>query len=366
MRLSRRCIAVHSGRVAADEAKNVAPARADNARRWRFGWRAGGALAAADEARRRRADRRLPDDPRAPTSSPTPTTGRGHRGFRRAAALVSGLHHQADDALRRVPRRAGRRDHARIRRSSTARERRRRSRRARWAFKPGTTLTLDDALKIMMVKSANDIAVAVAEAVGGSVAGFAERMNAESQRARHDALALRQPARPARRAPGAPRARDMALLARALLDGFPAAPRLSTSCRRSRSADKVLKNYNPLLERYPGATGMKTGFICASGYNLVASAKRGERELIAVVFGEYGGKARTRARGRAARRGLCVRRYRDRRRRRCSPSVAIRRSLSPTPLDMRPYVCGPRRPPSPRRRTRTAREARRLRQSSRT
>ena len=74
-----------------------------------------------------------------------------------------------------------------------------------------------------------------------------------------------------------------------------------------------MKNYNPLLERYPGATGMKTGFICASGYNLVASAQRGGRELIAVVFGEYGGKARTQARGRASRRGLCLRRHRDRR-----------------------------------------------------
>ena len=56
--------------------------------------------------------------------------------------------------------------------------------------------------------------------------------------------------------------------------------------------DKTLKNYNALVERYPGTTGMKTGFICASGFNLVASARRGGREVIAVVFGAYGGKDR--------------------------------------------------------------------------
>ena len=69
-------------------------------------------------------------------------------------------------------------------------------------FKSGTRVRLDDALKMMMVKSANDIAVAVAEAVGGSVAGFAERMNAESQAPRHDPLALGQPERAPRRGAG--------------------------------------------------------------------------------------------------------------------------------------------------------------------
>ena len=146
-----------------------------------------------------------------------------------------------------------------------------RSRRARWASSPARRMTLDNALKMMMVKSANDIAVAVAEAVGGSVAGFANGMNAEAAAARHDALALRQPERPARRAALIRRARDMALVARALLTEFPQY-RDYFKLPAIEIGGKVLKNYNTLLERYPGATGMKTGFICASGYNLVGSA----------------------------------------------------------------------------------------------
>ena len=158
---------------------------------------------------------------------------------------------------------------------------------------------------------------------------------------RHDALALRQPARAARRARRSPR-RATWRSSRARCSPSSRSTATIYKLPAIQIGDKVLKNFNPLLERYPGATGMKTGFICASGYNLVASAERGERELIAVVFGEYGGKARAAARGRAARRGLCL--GRDR-----SPSRRSRSRTSPparpitAPLDMRPYVCGPRR-----------------------
>ena len=54
----------------------------------------------------------------------------------------------------------------------------------------------------------------------------------------------------------------------------------------------MLHNYNSLLDRYPGADGMKTGFICASGYNVVASATRNGRRLIAIVLGAYSGAVR--------------------------------------------------------------------------
>ena len=210
---------------------------------------------------------------------------------------------------------------------------------SKMGFRPGTTLTLDNALKMMMVKSANDIAVAVAEAVGGSVEGFAYKMNLASQalgmtRSRwvnpHGLPDLGQ----------ITTARDMALLGRALLVEFPE-HREYLRLPAIKIGGRVLKNYNALLERYEGATGMKTGFICASGYNLVASARRGGRELIAVVFGEYGGKARTR---RAAElldegfaSGVTV----------TDAPVMIADAQSgktfDTPLDMRPYVCGPRR-----------------------
>ncbi len=161
---------------------------------------------------------------------------------------------------------------------------------SKMGFRPGTMLTLDNALKMMMVKSANDIAVAVAEAVGGSIDGFANRMNAAALRLGMTRSHFANPN-------GLPdennysSARDMALVARALLTEFHDYADYY-KLHAIQIGGKVLKNYNTLLARYPGATGMKTGFICASGYNLVASAKRGEREVIAVIFGQYGGKIR--------------------------------------------------------------------------
>ena len=154
---------------------------------------------------------------------------------------------------------------------------------SKMGFKVGTELTLDDALKILMVKSANDIAVAVAETIGGSEAGFAELMNAEAQRLRMWRTHYVNPH-------GLPdsrqytTARDMAVLARALLTDFPEW-RDYLKIPAIQLGKKIMRNYNTLIDRYPGATGMKTGFICASGYNLVASAERDGREVIAVVFG---------------------------------------------------------------------------------
>jgi D-alanyl-D-alanine carboxypeptidase len=210
---------------------------------------------------------------------------------------------------------------------------------SKMGFRPGTRIRLDDALKMMMVKSANDIAVAVAEGVGGSISGFAQRMNKESQRLGMTRSHWVNPN-------GLPdegqrtSARDMALLARALLKDFPQF-RDYYKVPAIQIGDKVLKNYNELLEHYPGATGMKTGFICASGYNLVASAKRGERELIAVVFGEYGGKARTQRAAELLDEGFSAAATAP------EPAVLLADAASgktyQQPLDMRPYVCGPRR-----------------------
>lgn len=161
---------------------------------------------------------------------------------------------------------------------------------SKMGFRPGTILTLDNALKMMMVKSANDVAVAIAEGVGGSVAGFANRMNAAARKLAMTRSHFVNPN-------GLPdennfsSARDMALVARALLTEFRDYDSF-LKLHAIKIGGKVLKNYNKLLQRYPGATGMKTGFICASGYNLVASARRDGREVIAVVLGQTGGKVR--------------------------------------------------------------------------
>jgi len=209
---------------------------------------------------------------------------------------------------------------------------------SKMGFKPGSVLTLEDALKIIMVKSANDIALAVAETVAGSEAAFAERMNAEAQRLGMLRSRWTNPH-------GLPdpnqvtTARDMAVLGRALLNEFPQHRQLFR-IHAIEVGGKVLENFNPLIERYPGATGMKTGFICASGYNLVASAERGGREMIAVVFGEYGATERAEHAAQLLDAGF-----------QAPPAAPGRGTLDSvasgqeyaSPLDMRPLVCGPGR-----------------------
>jgi D-alanyl-D-alanine carboxypeptidase len=158
-------------------------------------------------------------------------------------------------------------------------------------FKVGTVVTVDNAIKMMMVKSANDMAVVLAEGVGGSVAGFAAMMNANAK-----ALGMVQSnfVNPN----GLPddrqimSARDLAILARALIHEFPEYDDY-WHLHSIRFGKRVIANYNRLLDLYPGADGMKTGFICASGFNLVATATRNGRRLLAVVLGAPSASVRT-------------------------------------------------------------------------
>jgi len=144
-------------------------------------------------------------------------------------------------------------------------------------------VTLDNALKMLMVKSANDIAVVIAEGVSGSVEAFAEDMNSA---ARDLGLTQSHFVNPN----GLPNpehvssARDLAILARALYLTFPEQASLF-NIGAMRLGDNIVRNHNDLLGRYPGADGMKTGFTCAAGFNVVASASRDGRKLIAVILG---------------------------------------------------------------------------------
>jgi len=150
-------------------------------------------------------------------------------------------------------------------------------------FPPGTTVTLDNAIKMLMVKSANDIAVVIAEGVGGSVEGFAELMNSHAKRIGMTQSNFVNPH-------GLPAdqqitsARDMAMLARVVLREFPQYNHY-WSLPGIRLGKRVYRNHNNLMGRYEGTDGMKTGFICASGFNVVATATRGSKRLIAVVLG---------------------------------------------------------------------------------
>jgi D-alanyl-D-alanine carboxypeptidase len=150
-------------------------------------------------------------------------------------------------------------------------------------FPVGTQVTVDNAIKMMMVKSANDMAVLLAEGVGGSIDDFAEMM---TQTAHHLGMTESNFVNPN----GLPAdgqivsARDLAILARALIHEF---PQYSSYWHipAIKFGRRVVRNYNQLIGRYPGADGMKTGFICASGFNLVATATRNNKQLIAVVLG---------------------------------------------------------------------------------
>jgi D-alanyl-D-alanine carboxypeptidase len=154
---------------------------------------------------------------------------------------------------------------------------------AKMGFKVGTVMTLDNALKMLMVKSANDIAVAVAETVGGRESVFVRTMNDTAARLGMASTHYNNPH-------GLPdpgqvtTARDLAVLAEAIWTDFPEY-RQYLGIAAIKSGKKVLPSGNQLLERYRGTNGMKTGFICSSGYNLIASATRDGRTLIAVVLG---------------------------------------------------------------------------------
>ena len=157
-------------------------------------------------------------------------------------------------------------------------------------FKLGTQVTVDNALKMLMVKSANDIAVTIAEGVGGSIDGFADMMNANARRLGMTQSNFVNPnGLPAEN--HVTSARDLGILARALIQEFPEDDKY-LHVHAIRYGNRVMRNYNTLLDRYPGADGMKTGFICASGYNVVASATRNGRRLIAIVLGAYSGAVR--------------------------------------------------------------------------
>lgn len=150
-------------------------------------------------------------------------------------------------------------------------------------FGVGTQFSIDSALKYLLVKSANDVAVAIAETVGGSEQGFVAMMNSEAKRLGMRNTRFVNP----NGLPGNGQytnARDMATLAVALKKEFPRYKGYF-GLEGIATGKKNYANYNLLLGRFSGADGMKTGFICASGFNLVSSATRGGKTIVAVVLG---------------------------------------------------------------------------------
>jgi D-alanyl-D-alanine carboxypeptidase len=158
-------------------------------------------------------------------------------------------------------------------------------------IKAGQEITLDNAMKIMMVKSANDISYVIAEGVGGTVENFVAMMNSEARRLGMSETVFANPNgwhHPQQQTS----ARDLAILAIALMRDFPEYAEY-WGIGAVQLGKQRLNNTNGLVGRYPGINGFKTGFVCASGFNVVASATRGGRTLIAVVLGALSGAERT-------------------------------------------------------------------------
>ncbi|WP_394713503.1 D-alanyl-D-alanine carboxypeptidase family protein [uncultured Roseibium sp.] len=162
---------------------------------------------------------------------------------------------------------------------------------SKMGFKVGTQFTVETALKIILIKSANDIAVALGEAIGGSEPAFIDMMNAEARRlGMQDTVFVNPNGLPDNRQ--ITTARDMAILAQALRRDFPQAqnyynhPGIKFGKKTLRSANREF------LMRVRGANGMKTGYICNAGYNVAASVTRKGRTLIAVVLGAASGLER--------------------------------------------------------------------------
>lgn len=157
----------------------------------------------------------------------------------------------------------------------------------------GDRMTVREAVLAVITQSANDAAVLLAEKLGGSEPAFAALMTRKAN-------ALGMNGTLFRNASGLPHkeqtttARDMAVLAIALMRDFPRHYPLFNT-RSFAYKGITYSNINGILSSYPGADGLKTGFTCGSGYNLVASAQREKRRLIGVVLGAGSGSERTQA-----------------------------------------------------------------------
>jgi len=159
-------------------------------------------------------------------------------------------------------------------------------------LKKGSYITVKNAVLGLITKSANDAATVLAEAMAPTEAAFARQMTEKARTIGMTRTSFRN-------ASGLPNrgqkstARDMAILGAALIHDFPKYYSYM-SLQSFNYKGKNYKNHNNLLGKYAGADGIKTGYIRASGFNLVASAKRGSNRLIGVVFGGRTAKSRDR------------------------------------------------------------------------
>ncbi len=157
-------------------------------------------------------------------------------------------------------------------------------------LKPGETIKVETAIRSIVTKSANDVAVIIAEALGGDEINFAKLMNAKAR-----ALGMKHTTY--QNASGLPddkqitTARDQAILGRAIQDRFPKYYHYF-STQNFEFRGKETRNHNHLLGTIDGVDGIKTGYVRESGFNIVTSVRRANRHIVAVVFGGRSAEAR--------------------------------------------------------------------------
>jgi len=203
---------------------------------------------------------------------------------------------------------------------------------SKMGFPVGTAVTLEDALYLLIVKSANDVAIAIGETVGGNESNFVKLMNAhahnlglsntnfENPNGLHDPKQVTS-------------ARDLAILSVVIRNRYPQYDVLFDT-RTVEFGKSKLASYNILLTKFRGTTGMKTGFVCASGLNIVATAERRGRKLMAIVLGASS------ARERGELTALLLERGFDNRYPGQGKSVTRLANLVTKPVNMRPNICG--------------------------
>lgn len=196
----------------------------------------------------------------------------------------------------------------------------------------GSSITLKDALYILVVKSANDIAVAIAEAVSGSTDAFVGEMNAMAKAMGLTATHYVNP-HGLHADAQVTSARDLAVLTLYIWRDYPQyLPMFGTEAVQLGKAS--LETNNGLLEHFEGTNGMKTGFVCSSGLNIVATVNRGGRQLLGVVLGGASARERNEMAAELFLRGLSGAVNST------GQSVVDLRNKAGEPTDMRPLICG--------------------------
>jgi D-alanyl-D-alanine carboxypeptidase len=203
---------------------------------------------------------------------------------------------------------------------------------AKSGLEVGESVSLRDALYIMLVKSANDMAVAIAETISGDEKKFVVQMNSMAKEMGLTATHYEN-STGLKNAGQVSSARDLAMIALYVMRDYPQyAPIFTTQA--VKLGDHTLESSNGLLEHFAGTTGMKTGYICQSGLNIVATVERDGRSLLAVVLGASSVRERNELAAQMFLRGLSGA---------LAPSgktVVDIDNVDAAPMDMSPLVCG--------------------------